>query len=102
MPIIDNNRAKLHKQMQEHYGNDYDPMEADAIVADELNDDYGEHNILINNMYNSAYDTPEAVIKDMQDYDLSPWQKEKVLNEIVGVFGMSSRDELNNYLKGIK
>lgn len=75
---------------------DYSKIKSDKLT------NYGEHNILINNMYNSAYDTPEDVLKDAQDYDLEPWQQEKLMDEIVGVFGFHSRNELNDYLKGIK
>lgn len=52
----------------------------------------GNHNYLVNRMYNSSYDTPEEVYEDAKRYNLSDKEKWGLDEEVKRVFGVSDEE----------
>ena len=57
-------------------------------VLDEEQPFNGKHNYLINAMYNSVYDTPEAVLRDSKRYNLNERELNALKREIEKVFAL--------------
>ena len=98
----DISKAKTRKDLEYISEEIDDNLKAGYISQEEANEFKnklysfdGRHNILINRMYNSIYDTPEEVLEVAKGYGLSDKEQAALENEVKNVFGIDELPDMS-------